>query len=107
VGDTVLILFPQDDPAQGVVLGGLYGVRGAPDSGVKDHAIRRYTMVTPGGQRLRLDDSEETVRIENSKGSYVELAPGKVCVHSATDLDLEAPGQAIVIRGKTIDFQRA
>ncbi len=106
VGDTVLILLTHEDPGRGVVVGGLYGMDGPPDSGVKDGAIRSYTFLTPGGQRVRLDDAEQTIRLENSLGSYVSLSPEKVLFHAAADLDIEAPGQTIVIRSSAIDFQR-
>ena len=107
VGDQVLVLFVHGDPAQGVVLGGLYGSGGPPDAGVEGESIRRYTLLTGKGQKVLLDDTGSVIRLENSQGSYVELAPGKVSVHAETDLALEAPGRAIVIRGKSIDFERA
>jgi hypothetical protein len=47
-----------------------------------------------------------TIRLENGKGSYVELSADKVRVHAAVDLELEAPGQAVLIRGQSIDFER-
>ncbi len=107
VGDQVLVLFTQGDPAQGVVLGGLYGSQKPPDWGIEGGAVKRYTFQTPGGQRLQLDDANNSMRLENSQGSYIELAPGKVRLHSKTDLDLEAPGHSVVVRGKSIDFERA
>lgn len=107
VGDQVLVLFANGDPAQGVVLGGLYGSGGPPDSGVESGAVRRYTLVTPGGQRIRLDDAQKVIQLEDSSGSYVKLAPDKLSVHAASDLQIEAPGKAIVIRGNSIDFEKA
>jgi uncharacterized protein involved in type VI secretion and phage assembly len=107
VGDRVLVLLSHADPSQGLVLGGLYGTKGPPDAGVDGGAIRRYTFLTPGGQRIRLDDVHNTIRLENDKGSYVELAPGKVQLHAATDLEIAAPGHSIVIKGQAIDFEKA
>ncbi len=106
VNDDVLVLLAQDDPAQAVVVGGLYAARGTPDAGIESGAVRRYTLLTPGGQRVKLDDAGQVIRLENSDGSFVELSPEKVSVHAARDLQIEAPGKAIVIRGNTIDFQR-
>lgn len=120
--DRVLVLLTRGDPAQGVVLGGLYGDTQPPDTGVKDGAIKRYTMVTPGGQRLRLDDDKKTVRLENSRrdylrlspgharlqnrgGSYLELGPEKLIIHADADLVIEAPGKNVTIRGASIDFE--
>lgn len=106
IGDHVLVLFAHEDPGQGIVLGGLYGIQEPPDVGIDGGVVRRYTLLTPGGQRIRLDDGQQTIRLENSAGSYCELSPEKVRIHAATDLEIEAPGQRIVIRGKNIDFER-
>lgn len=106
VGDDVLVLLAHENPAQAVVIGGLYAARGTPDAGIESGAVKRYTLLTPGGQRVKLDDSGQVIRLENSDGSFVELSPEKVSVHAARDLEIEAPGKAIVIRGNTIDFQR-
>jgi phage baseplate assembly protein V len=106
VDDQVLVLFSNEDPSQGVVLGGLYGATGAFDPGVESGSVKRYTLRTPDGQRILLDEEHSTLRFENSKGSFVELAPDHVQVSAATDLTIEAPGKSIVIRGQNIDFRR-
>ncbi|MDX2161983.1 MAG: contractile injection system protein, VgrG/Pvc8 family [bacterium] len=106
VGDEVLILLIDSDPAQGVVLGGLFGMNGSIDPGIESGGVRRFTLLTPGGQRVRLDDAGRTIRVENSEGSYIELTPDQVRLHAAADLTLEAPGKHIIMRGSTIDFQR-
>jgi phage baseplate assembly protein V len=106
VGDTVLLILSEGDPAQGVVVGGLYSTGGPHDSGVSGGAVRRYSLRTPGGHRLRLDDENHTLRLEDDAGSYLELTPGTVRLHSKTALEIEAPGKPIVIAGATIDFQR-
>jgi phage baseplate assembly protein gpV/phage protein D len=107
VGDQVVMLFSHANPGQGVVLGGVYGMAGPTDSGVEGSAVRRYTLLTAAGQRIVIDDSRSTIRLEDNQGSYVELSPGRVRVHAATKLELEAPGHPVVIRGASIDFERA
>jgi phage baseplate assembly protein gpV len=106
VGDRVLVLLPRGDAGEGVVLGGLVGLDGAADSGVEGDRVRRFTLQTPGGQRVQLDDAGNILRLQNSTGSYVELAPDHVHLYAAHDLTVEAPGKQIVIRGQTIDFER-
>jgi phage baseplate assembly protein gpV/phage protein D len=106
IGDHILLLLIHEDPGQGVVLGGLYAEQKPPDVGIDGGSIKRYTLQTPGGQRLLLDDSKQTFRVENSDGSFYELGPHKVRLHSAVDLEIEAPGQTVVIRGQHIDFER-
>ena len=105
VGDRVLALCADGDPAQGVVLGGLFGPKGLPEDALDGGAVRRFTLLSRGGQLIRLDDSDRSLRLENSEGSFVELLPDKVKLHAATDLEIEAPGNAIVIRGAKVDFQ--
>lgn len=105
-GDHVLVLLAHEDPGQGVVLGNFYTPEKPPDTGIANGTVERYTILTPGGQRVRLDDGQKAIRLENSDGSYCELAPHKVLLHAATDLEIAAPGQRIVIRGKNIDFER-
>jgi hypothetical protein len=73
---------------------------------VEGGSVRRYTLLTPGGHRLRLDDEGRTLRLEDGTGSYLEMTPGGVRLHSKVALDIEAPGQDVVIRGRAIDFRR-
>jgi hypothetical protein len=77
------------------------------DWGVDGDAVKRYTLRTPGGQRVRLDDATNTLRLENSDGSYLEMSPEKVVLHAQRDMDIEAPGRTVVIKAKKIDFQKA
>ncbi|HEY6292465.1 MAG TPA: phage baseplate assembly protein V [Terriglobia bacterium] len=107
VGDHVLVLFNAEDPAQGLVVGGLYGANVPSDWGIEGGSVQRYTFLTPGGQKLGLDDSRKLLRLENSNGSYLELGPEKVMLHSQADLEIEAPGRSVVIRGTAVDFQKA
>jgi len=107
VGDMVLACCSAENPAYGVVLGPVYGADGMPDAGIEAGAVARYTLCTPNGQKVQLDDSRKTMRLENSEGSYVELTPDRVTVHAATDMTLEAPGRSILIQANAIDFQRA
>lgn len=108
VGDHVLVLCAQGDPAQGIVMGGLFGMKGdATDDVVKGEDVKRFIFQTPDGQRVSLDDEKKSVRIENSSGSYVELTPDEVALHAAASLRIEAPGHTVAIRGKAINFEEA
>lgn len=108
VSDRVLVLFPEGDPARGLVLGGLYGADGPPDSGISDDKVRRFTFRTPAGQRLTLDDHQHMVRIDNHGGSFMELSDAHVLVHAhAVPMTFEAPGQTVTIRGSLIEFAKA
>ena len=106
VGDRVLVAFAHEDPASGVVVGGLYGTGGPPDPGVAGAAVRRFSMRTSGGQWITLDDENQKLRLEDVTGSSVELSPDRVTVHAAVDLTIEAPGRAVVIRANSVDFEQ-
>jgi hypothetical protein len=54
-----------------------------------------------------MDDAKKVFRIEDSTGSFVEMTPSKVTLHSKVDLDIKAPGKRIVISGQAIDFESA
>lgn len=124
VGDRVLLLLVDGDPAQAMVLGGVYGPTEPPDqAGVAGTAVRRFHFMTPGGQLLCLDDEARSVRLEsrggnflqlspdrihaeNGDGSYLEMTTQKVRLYAKRDLAIESE-KAIVIRGQSIDFERA
>lgn len=106
VGDQVLVLLLNDDPARGVVLGGLFGADGPPDDGVHSGVVKRYTLRTPGGQLVQLDDTQQTLRVTDSTGNFLELSPQRVQLQSLVDLEISAVGHAVVISGASIDFQR-
>ena len=122
-GDRVLLLLPREDPAQALVLGGLFASDGPPDSGVRDRRVYRYTLVTRGGQRLYLEEEQKVVRLENGSGGYLELAPDRTQIangagsyveltkdhmrlHASCDINIEAPGRALRFRSASVDFER-
>lgn len=106
VGDTVVLLLPGGDPGQAIVLGGLFGELTPPESGVVGQRVLRSTLATAEGHRVMLDDETKSIRIQDPKGSYVELSPSTMKLHSEVELVIEAPGKPIVIAGDSIDFRR-
>src|SRR5262249_43890160 len=106
VGDQVVLLFNHGDPAQGVVLAGLFGAKGPKDAGVEAGTVQRYTLLTSGGHSLCFDDGRKSLKMSDSTGSFIEFSPGSVHIRSAAPLTIEAPGQPVVISGNTVDFKR-
>lgn len=106
-GDNVLVLLPATDPAQAIVLGGLYGSEQTPDHNVSTPRDSRYTFRGADGQQIMLDGGARTISFTDGHGSSVELGPDKLRITAATDLVLEAPGKAMKIRAKTVDFEEA
>jgi uncharacterized protein involved in type VI secretion and phage assembly len=107
VGDHVLVVFAHEDAATGIVVGGLYGTGGPPDPGVAGAAVKRFSFRTAGGQHIALDDENQKLRLEDVTGSSLEMAPKLVTLHAAVNLTIEAPGQQILIRAKSVDFEQA
>ena len=107
IGDRVLVIMPHGDPAQGIVLGGLYGQQAGPDAKTSPGRVGCYVFATRDGQRITLDDTRQTVLVENQFGSLLEITPQKVRILSQADLDIAAPGKTITIRADKIDFERA
>ncbi|MFI7742506.1 phage baseplate assembly protein V [Kocuria rhizosphaericola] len=105
--DTVLVLVVASDPADAVVLGGLYGLEPPPDADLAGARGGRYTLRTSDGQQIVLDAAEPGLRISDGHGSVVELGPEVFRIRSATDLVLEAPGRGLRIRARTVDFEEA
>ncbi len=106
-GDTVLVLMPSGDPANAVVLGGLLGTERTHDADDDGPRGGRYSVRTPGGQRVALDGHRRSLTVTDGQGSLLELGPDAVRLTSAVDLLIEAPGRALRLRAKTVDFEEA
>jgi len=108
VNDTVLVLLPFEDPAAGLVLGGLYGAAGAPIAGGVDAgAVRVFALLTSGGMSLTFDDAHQQIRLQDAAGSYLEFAKDAVVLQAATNIEIAAPGKQIRIRAAAVEFETA
>lgn len=122
VDDRVLVLLPGRDPAHAIVLGGLYGPESPPEprterpansgqtaSPLSSGAPQRgaTTLVrTRDGQQVVLDGTNRVLSLTDGRSS-VELGPELVRITAATDLLIEAPGRALRVRARTVDFEEA
>ncbi|MEU8212938.1 contractile injection system protein, VgrG/Pvc8 family [Micromonospora sp. NPDC049044] len=105
--DTVLVVLPGGEPASGIVLGSLFGAVEPYDAGIDDGKARRWTMRTAGGQSIVVDDVRRSLRLATEGGSFLELTPDLATLHAASDLVISAPGRAMVVRARSVDFLRA
>lgn len=103
VGDTVLVALPHG-PVGAIVLGGLFGSNTPPDAGVQGGRVERWSLRTDDGQRVIVDDAKHSVTVANRGGSMLRLAPGKVTLRAATDLDIAAPGKTITVTANAVEF---
>ncbi|SPH24299.1 hypothetical protein DEA8626_03349 [Defluviimonas aquaemixtae] len=122
-GDTVLVALVNGDPAQGVVLGGVFGSEAPDDTGVSGGRRCKLLMRSGGGHEVVLDDAKDRIvarakggatlslardetRVEAANGSYVEMTSGGMVLHAETDLQIRAPGREVRIGAAKVDFEK-
>lgn len=108
VGDQVAVMLPDGDPSQGVVLGGIYDAEGPPHEASAQGEAQHfpYTLASRGGQRIQLNDEEDSIRLQTSGGSYLALTPKGIVLHAEGDLTAEAPGRTFQLIADRIDMRR-
>ena len=99
--DLVVVALPHGDPAEGLVLGSVFGTQTAPEKG------RHWILHSGAGQVIVLDDDRKAIKLSNADGSCLDLAPDAVTLTARTDMVIEAPGHHLNIRAANIDFDRA
>jgi phage baseplate assembly protein V len=78
-GEQILVLSPSGDPAQGVVLRGLYSENSPTPSQKPNEHVRVY----PDGARLEYDHAAHSLRAELPAGATLfVVAPGKITVQT-------------------------
>ncbi|MGB4872476.1 MAG: hypothetical protein WBP47_20650, partial [Candidatus Promineifilaceae bacterium] len=87
------------------------GTINTPDSGVNAQGqVHRYTWTTPQGQRIQLDNDDNSVRLENNgalmgPGSLIDIKDGEITIKNQAGSYIKLDGDQIIIAGKAIDFQ--
>jgi len=99
--DLVVVALPHGDPAEGLVLGSVFGSNNAPERG------KHWILHSRGGQTIVIDDDRKAIKLSNADGSCLDLAPDAVTLTARTDMVIEAPGHHLNIRAANIDFDRA
>lgn len=124
IDDNVLLMMLHGRTEQAIVLGGLYGEDGLPDKIIVDGEVSRYSILTPGGQGLRLNDHEESINLFNQSesclelnketavmrtksGHHITMNDESMLINAQTSLVLQAPGNTITIRASKINFEKA
>ncbi|MFC0219314.1 phage baseplate assembly protein V [Pseudochelatococcus lubricantis] len=104
VGDQVVVLFPQGDLAQGIILGGLYGHARLP-RGTTTQDKRALVLASGGNQRLVLGGQQTLLSLSTQRGDLLQLgAASKLVV--AGDLTIAAVGGTLTIQAARVQFER-
>ncbi len=124
IDDKVLLIMLHERIEQAIVLGGLYGEDGLPEEIIIDGEVSCYSILTPGGQGLRLNDQQQSVSLFNQSesslelnketavistqsGNHITMNDDTMIINSQTPLVLQAPGNTITIRASRINFEKA
>jgi uncharacterized protein involved in type VI secretion and phage assembly len=110
IGDEVLVCFGGGDPDWPYVIGSMWnGVDSTPETITATNDVRSLTsrtgikitmddtagavtltLSTPGGHTITLDDGATNVRVEDSTGNSLEMAPSGVTLTAASALTISA-----------------
>jgi uncharacterized protein involved in type VI secretion and phage assembly len=106
--DHVWVAFENADPSAPVWLGVWYPDGAAPSEAGTDPPVKRV-VTSPAGHKILLDDTQgsEQVVVTDKTGNMVELKTDGMHIHAAGALTIEAPGQAVTIKGTSVDVQSA
>jgi uncharacterized protein involved in type VI secretion and phage assembly len=127
VGDEVIVGFLNDDPKKAVILGMVHNkkrpvpIAATPDNHVKgfttrskmhiqfDDEKKSITIDTPSGNKIVLNEDQESILIQDQHGSKVQLSGSGIELISPKDIKMEAGGkieikaeQALKINGVSI-----
>ena len=118
VDDEVVVGFFNDDPRYPVVLGSMYSSgRAAPETPEEQNNIKAFvsrekmkitfdeekkviTIITPGSNQLVFSDEDQSIKMTDQNGNFIELSPSGIEINSASNIKIEA-AEAITITGPT------
>jgi len=97
-GDAVCVGFVAEDPAQPVVLGGLWDAGQLPPDNNADRTNDRRLWRTRAGHELRFDDGDANeIELKLAAGPRVYLAKGKAILEDGQGNKVEIDGGSITI----------
>ncbi len=107
VGDVVLLLLNNEDPTHALVLGPVFGVKGAPESaGVSGGNTKQFHFLTPGGHKVSLDDAGTKLSVAHSGGSMLEFSSAGTELKSQGKLTISASGNTIELKAAKIEMNQ-
>jgi phage protein D len=122
VADEVLVGFLDDDPRQPVVLGSLYSQANPPpwEPGATNDRkaivtrsrlrielfedAKAIEIATPGGQRIRIDDSTGTILLADANGDRLAMDRSGIAIDSASALRIATAGDVAIVANGTLSL---
>lgn len=111
IGDEVVLGYFNNNPCHPVILGSLYSSKITPpytpdeSNNIKalvtrskmklefDEEKKVITVVTPGGNKVVLNDDEQTIFLNDQNDNKVTLDPSGICLDSPKDISIKAVGK--------------
>lgn len=121
VGDEVILGYLNNDPCNPIVLGSLYGPKNKPpyeltaENNTKaivtrsklkiefDEEMKITTIITPGENKLVLNDDEESILMQDQNSNKVLLSPDGIVLDSPKDISITAKGKITIDAMGAID----
>src|SRR5690606_27505690 len=102
VGDAVCVGFVAEDPAQPIVLGGLWDAGQPPPDNNGDGTNGRRLWRTRAGHELRFDDGDANeIELRLAAGPRVYLAEGKALLEDGQGNRVEIDGGSITVEARS------
>jgi len=104
IGDEVMVGFEQGCPDLPVAFGSVYNKDDAPHSSTNDPKNSIKMMLTRGGNKILLDDTDgkEKLTLVTKDGSHLTIDPVKPTITLETKGDVAISGDKITIKGSSI-----
>ncbi len=121
IGDEVVLGYLNNDPANPVVLGSLYGPKNKPpyeltaENNTKaivtrselkiefDEEKKTITVITPGDNKVVLNDDEKSILVQDQNSNKAELSPDGIKIDSPKDISITAQGKITIDAMGAID----
>ncbi|MEN9868284.1 MAG: hypothetical protein RL748_3874 [Pseudomonadota bacterium] len=127
VGDEVVVGFFNDDPAQPVILGGMFGSKNTPPppfASLSDKNLNKgivtksgttirfvddkkpaVSIETPGKNKIVLDDQGEMISLADQHGNIIKMSKAGIEITSIKDFKIDASSGKVEILGSKVDVK--
>ncbi len=123
IGDEVVVGFPNNDPQNPIVVGGLFSKKNKsplePNQKNNEKAIitksqlkihfedekKILSLETPAGNKMKFDDDEKSIVIEDQHGNKIQMNDEGITLESSKDIILKATGKVTIEAKQDIELK--